>query len=99
MLFYTATVTADAQIDKEDPLQIAYMLKMMTSDLFGNFSHVFTYGVALSIPTQLLYSHLSPFVYLLVLKKFQEHHIKVLMSIWNSLFSKAVDDTAELEPR
>ena len=38
------------------------------------------------IPLQLFYSHLNPFVYLIVLKKFQQHHVTVFKWIWRQLF-------------
>ena len=42
------------------------------------------------IPLLLLYSHLNPIVYLIVLKKFQKHHVTVFKWIWRQLFLKNV---------
>ena len=41
-------------------------------------------------PLQLLYSHLNPFVYLIVLKKFQQHHVSVFKSTWRLLFFEKI---------
>ena len=45
-----------------------------------------TYARAFRIPFQLLYSHLNPLLYLLVLKKFQQHHLRVFRWILRQLF-------------
>ena len=54
------------------------------------FHKIFTYWIAFSTPVQLLYSHLNPFVYLLVLKKFQEYVKDVLIKIWQFGSSKKI---------
>ena len=40
------------------------------------FDLLVSYAILFRIPFQLLYSHLNPLLYLIVLKKFQEHHKK-----------------------
>ena len=48
------------------------------------------YFFAFKIPLQMLYSHLNPFVYLIVLKKFQQYHIDVLTYCKKFLFFESV---------
>ena len=58
------------------------------SSTFGYRSKFETYWFGFTIPIQLFYSHLNPFVYLLVLKKFQQYHVMVFTKIWHFFFSK-----------
>ena len=50
-----------------------------------------------SIPVQLLYSHLNPFFYLLVLKKFQQHHVRIAMTVWHKFWYKKVKENESSE--
>ena len=49
-----------------------------------------SYIVSFRIPFQLLYSHLNPFIYLIVLKKFQKHHIATLKWIFRTFLQTQV---------
>ena len=49
---------------------------------------IWTYIEAFRIPLQLIYSHLNPFIYLIVLKKFQDHHVTIFLAIGRFWFSK-----------
>ena len=52
---------------------------------------VLSYPILFRIPVQLLYSHLNPLLYLLVLKKFQQHRMKFLMKPFHLLLSTKRD--------
>ena len=63
---------------------------------FSHFDIIVSYAVIFRIPFQLLYSHLNPLLYLLVLKKFQKHHKQVFLGIFHLAFSttrkRPIDD-------
>ena len=63
-------------------------LKRKQSSFEFNFAPWYTYVQAFRIPIQLFYSHINPFLYLLVLKKFQQHHYFVFRFFWRKLLSK-----------
>ena len=61
----------------------------------NQFLFYLIYLQAFRIPFQLLYSHLNPLLYLLVLKKFQEHHAKVFRWFLHLAFFKKNTQPAE----
>ena len=63
------------------------------------YSPIWTYVVSLRVPLQLLYSHLNPFIYLIVLKKFQKHHIDTLKWIFCIILQTPVVQNSTLKNR
>ena len=61
------------------------------------YSPIWTYVVSLRVPLQLLYSHLNPFIYLIVLKKFQKHHIDTLKWIFRMFLQTPVVQNSNLK--
>ena len=53
----------------------------------SRFELVLSYALVFRIPFQLLYSHLNPLLYLLVLKKFQQLHIDFVVAVFRFFFS------------
>ena len=66
------------------------LVDQVTTTSVSKYFSAMTYWVIFSTPIQLLYSQFSPFIYLIILKKFQEYHVKVYLSVWRFLFSKEV---------
>ena len=56
---------------------------------------VLSYAILFRIPFQLLYSHLNPLLYFLVLKKFQQHHKKLLQRFFRLILSTKRDALIE----
>ena len=59
------------------------------------FDFVLSYALLFRIPFQLLYSHLNPLLYLLVLKKFQQYHKRVFVGIFHLMLSTKRDAHSE----
>ena len=57
----------------------------------SRFDFVVSYAILFRIPFQLLYSHLNPLLYLLVLKKFQDHHKKIFLGFFHLILSTKQD--------
>ena len=62
----------------------------MFESLQGRGDVIIGYLSAFRVALQMLYSHLNPFVYLIILKKFQEHHVFVFRSFSRFMFSARV---------
>ena len=58
--------------------------------LKGQWDVIIGYLAAFRVALQMLYCHLNPFVYLIILKKFQEHHIFVFQTFSRFMFSTRV---------
>ena len=54
------------------------------------YSPIWTYVESLRVPLHLLYSHLNPFIYLIVLKKFRKHHTNTLKWIFRMFLQMPV---------
>ena len=75
----------------------SYVVSYMDLSHYQNFDTfkgqgdlIFGYMTAFRVALQMLFCHLNPFVYLIILKKFQEHHRFVFRSFLRFLFSTRV---------
>ena len=64
----------------------------MFESLQGRSDAIVGYLAAFRVALQMLYSHLNPFVYLIVLKKFQEHHVFVFRCFSRFMFSTRIQE-------
>ena len=55
------------------------------------YEFVISYARLFRIPFQLFYSHLNPLLYLMVLKKYQQHHKKILLRLFHLTLSTKRD--------
>ena len=74
------------------PSYVVSLMQLLSYEQFDSLSYnvdsVIGYLASFRVPIQMLYSHINPFVYLVVLKKFQEHHLVVYHVVeenWNDL--------------
>ena len=69
----------------------------MFESLQGRGDVIIGYLTAFRVALQMLYCHLNPFVYLIILKKFQEHHVFVFRSFSRLMFSTTVRENPRAE--
>ena len=68
----------------------------MFESLEGQGDIIIGYLAGFRVVLQMLYCHLNPFVYLIILKKFQEHHVFVFRSFSRFLFFTRIQENSEV---